>query len=97
MSINPIYNKIIKTGTDLIKDSRLFLFPKISVILSIECIRHKIFQYVLPCYVNTIYVNTFNARSQMSVSKHNLTRETWFISFLLSFLTKKSEHEVKLN
>ena len=46
---------------------------------------------------NLIYGNTFKARSQTSVNKHNPTCKMCFILFILSVSMKKDDHEVKLN
>ena len=51
----------------------------------------------LTVLVNAIYGNTFKARSQTSVNKHNPTCEMCFILFLLSFSMKKCDHDVILN
>ena len=40
--------------------------------------------------VNTIYGNTFKARSKTSVNKHNSACEMCFISCLLSFSMEKA-------
>ena len=55
---NPIYNKIIKIRTSHIKDSRSFLFSKISIILSIK-IRRMWFAQNLSMWIIAVLLSLF--------------------------------------